>query len=431
MGLAAACELIKNGYQVIIIESSGSLGGLAKVKKLGDFEIEKYYHFVYWSDEKNISDFFDENRIVPQIRWRSVKNALWSGGQLHSIDNPVSILLSNFFTLRDKIDFIKAFLKLTFKKTGDGEGMLAIDWLKKTFSPRLYDILWDPLLDMKFQNDKYSLSADWIVTRLNQHMASKHSFNFGPTFGFITNTYKYLFESIDAKLRRNGEVWLENPVKEIIYQDSRIVGIKTAKKNFEVGVDEPVFSYIPLPNLLAVAANFPDSAKKRLGLYKMVDVVCLAFFAKRSLSPYFWINVGDKNIPFTVIIEFSHLSGTERFGGRHLVYLSRYLERDKERLWQLSDEEITEEFLKHLKKIFPDLRSNEIEASSLHRSVGAAPSFFKDYKNNMPPKNFKEISNLYIGSASHIYPLDRGTGNSIKIGKDLVDFFIEQRKKQL
>ena len=426
MGLGAADQLLRAGYEVILFEADKKLGGLAGMTILGGFQIEKHYHFVYWGDEKNIQNFFITNGAGGTINWRTLKNALWYQGKLQSIDNPVAILLSSMFKVTDKINFIKAFFKIHLTKKKDLAGIRAIDWLKKTFSSRLYHILWEPLLNMKFQEDKETLAADWIFTRLKYHTASKRPFNFGLTFGFITDTYQPLFEKITERITQQGRVHTGTPVKRIQIENGYVTAIKTPTGLCVVEPTEPVLSCVPLPILSQILSGAPQAVSKILALYQMLDVIDICFLADRSISPYFWTNIGDDQAPFTVVIEFSRLTGTERFGGKHLIYLSRYHKKTNNEQAERSDEAIKDIYFQYLKKIFPCFNEKSVIAWQVTKSQNAAPSFFEDYIHNLPPRHFSEIENLYIGSASHIYPLDRGTGNSIRIGADLVQRYIQE-----
>ena len=46
-GLTAACELLKSGHEVVVIESDEQLGGLAGVVKLEEKYVERYYHHFF------------------------------------------------------------------------------------------------------------------------------------------------------------------------------------------------------------------------------------------------------------------------------------------------------------------------------------------------------------------------------------------------
>ena len=50
-GLTAAYELVKNGVDVTIYESSNDLGGLAGGFKMCGAPLEKTYHFIYKTDK--------------------------------------------------------------------------------------------------------------------------------------------------------------------------------------------------------------------------------------------------------------------------------------------------------------------------------------------------------------------------------------------
>ena len=68
-------------------------------------------------------------------------------------------------------------------------------------------------------------------------------------------------------------------------------------------------------------------------------------------------NITDDGFPFTGVIEMSALTGTQIFGGKHLVFLPRYTTADDE-AWKWSDEEAIDRFVAGLQRIYPDLSAD-------------------------------------------------------------------------
>ena len=60
------------------------------------------------------------------------------------------------------------------------------------------------------------------------------------------------------------------------------------------------------------------------GRVDYVGVVCLALLLKRSLSPYYVLNIADPEVACTGVIEMTNLTSTDETAGRHLVYVPKY-----------------------------------------------------------------------------------------------------------
>src|SRR5205814_9720183 len=70
------------------------------------------------------------------------------------------------------------------------------------------------------------------------------------------------------------------------------------------------------PTLLALA---PEDKNRYLG------VICLLLRTTRSVSPYYHLNITDRRVPLTTVVETTHVVDPEHVGG-HLVYVSKYVD---------------------------------------------------------------------------------------------------------
>ena len=58
--------------------------------------------------------------------------------------------------------------------------------------------------------------------------------------------------------------------------------------------------------------------------YEAAAVVLLEL--DRPLSSIYWLNIADRDMPFTGVIEHTNFMPSSEYGGKHYVYLSKYLE---------------------------------------------------------------------------------------------------------
>ena len=127
------------------------------------------------------------------------------------------------------------------------------------------------------------------------------------------------------------------------------------------------------------------------------------------LSEYYWINVADDHCPFGGIIEHTNLIGP-KYGGRHIVYLSKYFDIS-EKIAGESDGLIIATFVQSLLELFPDF---------LEKAY-CVPVFRSNTAANVCPLGFSELVpecaiplEGAIASIPHVYPDERSVNNSIR-----------------
>ena len=72
--------------------------------------------------------------------------------------------------------------------------------------------------------------------------------------------------------------------------------------------------------------------------YEAAAVVLLEL--DRPLSSIYWLNIADRDMPFTGVIEHTNFMPSSEYGGKHYVYLSKYLEPDHP-YFTLPEDELT------------------------------------------------------------------------------------------
>jgi protoporphyrinogen oxidase len=107
----------------------------------------------------------------------------------------------------------------------------------------------------------------------------------------------------------------------------------------------------------------------------------------------------------------------ERYGGKHIVYLSRYMPPD-DPLFAVAKEELLGLYEPHLRKINPAFDSSWIRQSWLFRDSQAQPIITTGYR-DLQPAFTTPIPNLYLVNTTQIYPEDRGTNYAVRLGRQL------------
>ena len=87
-------------------------------------------------------------------------------------------------------------------------------------------------------------------------------------------------------------------------------------------VPTPVFEAAAGPRL---RAEVGEDYLERLRWIEYHAALCLVLEIDRSFSPFYWTNMADADMPFVGLIEQANLSGIERYGGRHFLYVANYV----------------------------------------------------------------------------------------------------------
>jgi protoporphyrinogen oxidase len=134
----------------------------------------------------------------------------------------------------------------------------------------------------------------------------------------------------------------------------------------------------------------------------------------RSLSKTYWLNVNDPEFPFVGVIEHTNFEPAETYGGRHIVYLSKYLP-ETENFFRMCDEEVLNYTLPHLKRMFPAFEREWIQAYHVWRARYSQPVVECDYS-HLIPNYTTPLRGLHLASMAQIYPEDRGTNYAVREG---------------
>jgi protoporphyrinogen oxidase len=143
--------------------------------------------------------------------------------------------------------------------------------------------------------------------------------------------------------------------------------------------------------------------------------LCVVLELDRSLSETYWLNVNDPEFPFVGVIEHTNFEPAESYGGRRLVYLSKYLPVSAE-LYRWTDDRVVQFSLEHLKRMFPSFSSDWVLATHVWRARYAQPIVVRGYSALIPARQ-TPLSGLYLSSMAQVYPEDRGTNYAIREGR--------------
>jgi protoporphyrinogen oxidase len=212
-------------------------------------------------------------------------------------------------------------------------------------------------------------------------------------------------------------------------------GIRVDADNRVTGVETSDGEYLPADEVLATPAlpiiarliepHAPPEYVKQLRSIDYLGNVCLVLVLDRSLSNTYWLNVNASDFPYVGIIEHTNFEPPETYGGKHLVYLSKYLPTDSE-LYQMRGEEVLEFSIPHIQRMFPEFCREWIHDYHVWRAEYAQPIVVKHYSRLVPPLE-SPIEGFFVATMAQIYPEDRGTNYAIGLGRQAARQILESQ----
>jgi protoporphyrinogen oxidase len=211
-----------------------------------------------------------------------------------------------------------------------------------------------------------------------------------------------------------------------VVTNGRLAGVATAQGSFpaDAVIATPA---LPIINTLA-GSQLPRSYTENFKKIIYLANVCLVLELERPLSEYYWLNVTDPDFPFVGLIEHTNFEPPETYGGRHIVYLSKYLP-ETSALFNLGDRELYEFSLPHLKRLFPDFKPAWIRAYHVWRARCAQPVVDCRYPRHIPAAR-TPLAGFYIATMAQIYPEDRGTNYAVREGRRIGALVSEDLKSR-
>ena len=418
-GLAAAYRLCQRGFEVHLLEAEPSLGGLVRTFEIGGGRIEQFYHHIF-STDTSIAALIDELGLADRLVWRESKVGIFYEGQVYDFVTPLDLLRFSPISLMDRLRLGLVGLWLRRQKNWRPyEGVTAKDWIIKHAGQRSYDVVWGPLLRGKFGQRADEVSMAWFWSRIHVRFASrKGGARQKEELGYLMGSFGLLVDTLAERIRQMGGV-LETgrPVRRVIVEGGRTVALEAGRGKAERIPCDAVIATVPNQTFLRLAPQFPEEYAAKVRAVQYQSALCLVLALKRSLSPIYWMNISDRSIPFLALVEHTNFIDRSHYGGRHVVYLSNYLE-EASPLLQMGVDEVCDLYFPHLKRINPQFSQDWVADRWLFPGPFAQPIIATNYSRSIP-EHRTPVEGLYLANMSQIYPEDRGQNYSIRLGEQV------------
>ena len=451
-GLSTAWKLSEKGYQVNVLESDKSIGGLAKSIKIENYYFDIGPHSFFTEDKevfKKVMDLFEgEQGEIPYSK-RSVK-MMFRGKY---VDYPLSaksilIQMGILSAIMCSLSFAKSYIGTSisslFVKKTQNENLTVKQWAIDNFGKYLYLNFFKPYTEQFWKIETSELSHRVIPSskkldfaRTLKHLLINKYLELSkrepgklslvqreslPSY-YPKKGYGEIANRIGKKIKSNGgEIHTSQEVSEIILNSNNLFDVKTKDKTFSGDI---VISTIPLNRVITKIKPLHEtkiiqSAKK----LEYLSLILLYLITKKK-------NVFDCQYCYFINRSYNRISDMNSFSENLspkdenilAVEISCHYESD---IWKSSDEEIFSTCIQAIEKD-NFLKKEDVTNYKVIKVPSVYPIYRKDYEIHLKETEeyFAKIKNFFsIGRQGQFYYGD--IDQMIRIGFDTADKIIKQ-----
>jgi protoporphyrinogen oxidase len=426
-GLAAAYELARKEHEVAVFEKGAELGGQASTFSIEGTRLEKFYHHLFTSD-RHIIQLINELGLSPRMRWIDSQVGLFHGGKVYDFVTPLDLLRFTPLSLPNRL--WAGLVSLYLQRQTDWqkyEDITAKEWLEKHAGKSVYSAIWGPILRGKFGDSYGEVSMTWFWGKMRLRFGSRPKGMQKEQLGYMEGSFQVLIDELEKRIKEmGGQIHTNAPVERVIVEDGKATGLTFHASRFTTRNPKPetqnfdlIIATVPSFAFTEMVPELPFDYIGKLKHVKYQSALCLVLKMKRPLSHIYWMNISDPTIPFVAAIEHTNYMPPEAYGGKHVLYLSNYLSLDSP-LFSLSQDELLQEYLPHVRRINPEFDLDWVEESWLFRDDGGQPIITCNYSQEIPDHQ-TPIKGLYLANTTQIYPEDRGMNYSVHLGQKIAE----------
>ncbi len=435
-GLSAARDIAAAGHGCDVYERWPGLGGQVASLDIGDGHLlERYYHHLFTSD-RAIVELYEELGMTASIQWRKSSVAMFVDGASHPFTSPLDLLRFSPVSIatRLRMGLAVLWLQRRHRSVEPFEDQTAHEWIVKAMGSQAWDKVWGPLLRGKFGDRAESISMGWLWSKLTVRRQIKGAEAREELLGYPHGGWQPLLDRLAAEIESHGgRVLIDRPVARISATGDGFDITPGAEESFRRGHDPREFKPGGDPERYdSVLATVPsdvfaslldDDLSAAIGsryLDKLASIeyhtaLCVLAEIDRSLTPFYWTNIADPNLPFVGLIEHTNLVSPADYGGRRFLYIANYVQPG-DQLLSLSFDELLDAYEPGLRRVNPAYSRDWIERFWVHSEPAAQPIVTAGYRQRIPEMQ-TPVAGLMLANTTQIYPEDRGTNYSVRLGR--------------
>lgn len=420
-GLTAAYRLLQRGFRVRLLEAGDELGGLVRTFEVAGEPVECFYHHLFASDTSAVR-LFDELGVGDKLEWRPSRVGMLREGRVYPFTSALDLLRFAPLRLSERIKLGLTAMRLRGERSGaQFEDITAAEWLRRELGEKTLDVVWAPLLRGKFGEMWEHVVMTWLWNKVRTRFSSRRGrWSRSEVLGHMSGSFGAWTSALVERLRDLGcEIETGAPVARIVSDRGRI-GIE--RESETVSFDS-VVATVSNDVIERIAPDLMDAYSAKLRGTRYQDGICLVLMLDRQLTDYYWLNINDPDVPFVALVEHTNLVDADRYGGRHIVYVSNYVDRDAPITREDADE-VLRMYAPYLKRISPAFDESWVAERHLFHARDAQPVFTVGAGRRVPGHR-TPVPGLYLANMAQIYPQDRGQNYAIERGEAVAEIVAE------
>jgi protoporphyrinogen oxidase len=429
MGIVTALELAgQSRARITIFEKNAHLGGLSSPYTWEGITWDRFYHVVL-STDCDLLEFIRSIGLDGELFWRETKSGFYDKGKLVSMSSLKDFISFPFLSLWQKFRLgLGIVLSTRIRNTTKLDRIYVREWLTRLFGRRVYEKIWDPLLRSKLGAWREKTSAAFISATINRLYGARQGSAKVERMGHVRGGYNRIIQQAKQRLESAG-------VKLLLDQEVAQVEAVGSASGQEIVLRTPseehhfdrVVLTLPTPEILRVTGHLDHRYWETLSDVSYLGVICVLLILKRSLSPYYVINLLDRSLPFTGIVEATNIVSPADVEGSHLIYLPKYVTADDE-LWEAEDPQVLELFIDGLQRVFPDVMKKDILHTAVFRERHVQPLQEVDWLKRSV--GFRTpVKGLYVVNTSMIYNSTLNNNAVVRLAANAVKELVSNERE--
>jgi protoporphyrinogen oxidase len=399
LGMTLALRLREQGFEVTLLEAGERTGGLAKPTRIGEYIWDQFYHVILMSDE-SLLNLIGKLGLMGCLKSNRTKTGFLNNGHLYSMSNVMEFLAFPPLGLLDKIRLgFTIFYASKIKSPERLEKIHVEDWLKRFSGQRTFNKIWLPLLKSKLGEYYKVTSASFIWVSIDRMYKARRTGLKTEMFGYIDGGYATILDRFQKVLDGlEVQTLCQRPVIQVI-DDNAHVKVKISRG--ETLKFDHVILTLPCDELPRACPQLSEDEKNRFEKVIYEGIICAALLLKKGLAGYYVTNLTDGWVPFTAVIEMTAVVDRAYFDGNSLIYLPRYVSAEDPFL-KKQDEEIQEEFVAALERIYPQFKKGDIVTSKIVRAKNVLPITTLNYSKEVLPSVQTSLKRVFVVNSAQI-----------------------------
>ncbi|MCX5701510.1 MAG: FAD-dependent oxidoreductase [Candidatus Omnitrophica bacterium] len=411
-GLTCGLHLAESGYRVTILEKEAILGGLARSFFIKGHWIPLTYHHVM-NPDKVTQAYINKFGFLKDLHWIKSSQVFWYENRQYLLSKPRHIFSFTPLDFTSKLRLFYLGLYILLKRNWtDLNKRDCSEWLNKIVGEKTTKLLFQNLVDIKFNMPLSSMSAAWLGKRMHQSIRNKDR------YGCIVPGWHQLLDKMAEEIiGKKGKIFKNFEVTKVGIKE--IEGIGSDNKQCVMPADV-IVSTIPPPIFKSIL-SLPNKSKLSLDNIRYRAIISFVCGSSQDISHCYWSVVLKPRLVFGGFFNQTILAPWVSADGEYIYYFFTYLENN-DQILEYNEDTIKNLYLNDIQKLFPHFSINWYK---LFRIRFSQPVFIRNYEN--PPIELAD--NIYLAGVYRQFPRPRTMDAAFYSGLETAKYIINKHGK--